>query len=92
MEFNFITNYHVAFLCKWKEKIADSIHTAFYRNGQAFIKINCGALPSSLIESELFGHEKASFRGATDRRIGKFEEADKGTFFLVAIGELQLES
>ena len=74
-----------------KEKIADCIHAGSDRNGQPFIKINCAALPPNLIESELFGHEKGAFTGATDRRIGKFEQADKGTIFLDEIGELPLE-
>jgi DNA-binding NtrC family response regulator len=74
-----------------KEKIADCIHGGSDRNGQPFIKINCAALPPTLIESELFGHEKGAFTGATDRRIGRFEQADKGTIFLDEIGELPLE-
>ena len=55
------------------------------------VKVNCAVLPASLIESELFGHEKGSFTGATERRIGKFEVADGGTIFLDEIGELPLE-
>lgn len=74
-----------------KERIADCIHAGSNRNGQPFIKINCAALPPTLIESELFGHEKGAFTGATDKRIGKFEQADKGTIFLDEIGELPLE-
>ena len=74
-----------------KEKIADSIHQLSPRKGQAFIKVNCAALPPALIESELFGHEKGSFTGATEKRIGKFALADKGTVFLDEIGELPLE-
>jgi len=74
-----------------KEKIADSIHQLSPRKGQAFIKVNCAALPPALIESELFGHEKGSFTGATEKRIGKFSLADKGTIFLDEIGELPLE-
>lgn len=74
-----------------KEKIADSIHNHSPRKGQPFIKINCGALPAALIESELFGHEKGAFTGAIEKRIGKFERADKGTIFLDEIGELPLE-
>jgi transcriptional regulator with GAF, ATPase, and Fis domain len=74
-----------------KEKIADSIHDLSPRKGQSFIKVNCAALPPALIESELFGHEKGAFTGAIEKRIGKFELADKGTIFLDEIGELPLE-
>jgi transcriptional regulator with GAF, ATPase, and Fis domain len=74
-----------------KEKMADSIHDLSPRKGQPFVKVNCGALPAALIESELFGHEKGSFTGAIEKRIGKFERADKGTIFLDEIGELPLE-
>jgi len=74
-----------------KEKIAACIHASSGRNGQPFIKVNCAALPPSLIESELFGHEKGAFTGALEKRIGKFEQADKGTIFLDEIGELPLE-
>lgn len=59
--------------------------------GKPFIKVNCAAIPPSLIESELFGHEKGAFTGALEKRIGKFEQADKGTIFLDEIGELPLE-
>ena len=74
-----------------KEKIADNIHNLSPRKGQPFVKVNCGALPAALIESELFGHEKGAFTGAIEKRIGKFERADKGTIFLDEIGELPLE-
>jgi DNA-binding NtrC family response regulator len=74
-----------------KEKIADCIHAGSGRRDQSIIKVNCAALPPSLIESELFGHEKGAFTGAFDRRIGKFEQADRGTIFLDEIGELPLE-
>jgi DNA-binding NtrC family response regulator len=74
-----------------KEKIADCIHASSRRSNKPFIKVNCAALPPSLIESELFGHEKGSFTGATEKRIGKFEQADNGTIFLDEIGELPLE-
>jgi DNA-binding NtrC family response regulator len=74
-----------------KEKIADCIHASSSRRDQPMIKVNCAALPPSLIESELFGHEKGAFTGATDKRIGKFEQADRGTIFLDEIGELPLE-
>ncbi len=74
-----------------KELIARAVHNLSKRNGQAFITVNCAALPVQLIESELFGHEKGSFTGAYERKIGKFEIADKGTIFLDEIGELPLE-
>jgi transcriptional regulator with GAF, ATPase, and Fis domain len=74
-----------------KEKIADCIHNLSTRKGQPFIKVNCATLPSTLIESELFGHEKGSFTGANEKRIGKFEKADKGTIFLDEIGEMPIE-
>jgi DNA-binding NtrC family response regulator len=74
-----------------KERIADCIHASSGRRDQPIIKVNCAALPPSLIESELFGHEKGAFTGATDKRIGKFEQADRGTIFLDEIGELPLE-
>lgn len=74
-----------------KEKISDCIHQMSKRSNQAFIKVNCAALPSTLIESELFGHEKGAFTGAHEKRIGRFEQADKGTIFLDEIGELPIE-
>jgi len=75
-----------------KEKIAESIHRLSDRKEGPFIRINCAGFPASLIESELFGHEKGAFTGAIERRIGKFELADKGTIFLDEIGEMPLES
>ncbi|MDR6764404.1 DNA-binding NtrC family response regulator [Flavobacterium sp. 2755] len=74
-----------------KESIAHSIKELSNRKNQPFVKINCSALPPSLIESELFGHEKGSFTGASERRIGKFEQADNGTLFLDEIGDMPLE-
>jgi len=74
-----------------KEKIAESIHALSPRNKGPFVKVNCAAIPSTLIESELFGHEKGAFTGAFDKRKGKFEQADGGTIFLDEIGELPLE-
>jgi len=74
-----------------KELIARAIHAWSGRSNGPFIAINCGALPESVVESELFGHEKGSFTGAVERRIGKFELADKGTLFLDEIGELSLD-
>jgi transcriptional regulator with GAF, ATPase, and Fis domain len=74
-----------------KELIARAIHNSSPRKHKLMIKINCAALPANLIESELFGHEKGSFTGAIERRIGKFELANHGTLFLDEIGEMPLE-
>ncbi|NQX40917.1 Sigma-54 interaction domain-containing protein [Pedobacter steynii] len=74
-----------------KELIASAIHHASSRKHKAMVKLNCASIPSNLAESELFGHEKGSFTGALDRRIGKFELADNGTLFLDEIAELPLE-
>ena len=73
-----------------KELVARSIHYNSQRKTGPFITINCTAIPESLIESELFGHERGAFTGASARRIGKFEQADKGTIFLDEIGDMQL--
>ncbi|MEL6196727.1 MAG: sigma-54 dependent transcriptional regulator, partial [Pseudomonadota bacterium] len=75
-----------------KEVFARAIHGAGPRAGKPFVAVNCGALPAHLIESILFGHEKGAFTGATERRRGKFQEADGGTLFLDEIGELPLEA
>jgi len=75
-----------------KEKIAQTIHKLSPRKNKPLITVNCGALPLTLIESELFGHEKGSFTGANEKRIGKFEQADGGSIFLDEIGELPLEA
>lgn len=75
-----------------KELIARAIHNASPRKHKLMIKVNCAALPASLIESELFGHEKGAFTGAAERRIGKFELADQSTLFLDEIGEMPLEA
>jgi DNA-binding NtrC family response regulator len=75
-----------------KEKIAERIHSLSLRKDKSFIRINCAALPTSLIDSELFGHEKGAFTGAHERKIGRFEQAHSGTIFLDEIGELPLES
>ena len=74
-----------------KEMVARAIHRASRRSRQAFIAVNCAALTETLIESELFGHEKGAFTGATERKIGRFEAADKGTLFLDEVGELPLQ-
>ncbi|NKI32757.1 sigma 54-interacting transcriptional regulator [Croceivirga thetidis] len=74
-----------------KELVARAIHEASHRNEKPLIRINCGAIPANLIESELFGHEKGAFTGATVSRKGRFLLADKGTIFLDEIGELPLE-
>lgn len=71
-----------------KEVIADIVHRASRRNGKPFIKINCAAIPETLLEAELFGHEKGAFTGAVARRIGRFELADGGTLFLDEIAEM----
>jgi transcriptional regulator with GAF, ATPase, and Fis domain len=71
-----------------KEGIANAIHNLSPRKDHEMVKVNCSALPSQLIESELFGHEKGAFTGAVDRRIGKFEKADGGTIFLDEIGDM----
>src|SRR5262249_20725164 len=68
-----------------------AIHSASRRHDKPLIKLNCAALPSSLVESELFGHEKGAFSGAIDRRIGRFELAQGGTIFLDEIGEVPME-
>lgn len=73
-----------------KELFAASIHKNSKRNQNAFIKINCAAIPENLLESELFGHEKGAFTSADKSKIGKFELADKGTIFLDEIGELSM--
>ena len=75
-----------------KELIARAIHKRSNRSGRAFIRVNCGAIASSLIASEMFGHEKGAFTGALQRRIGHFEAADGGTIFLDEIGDLPAET
>ena len=71
-----------------KELVAKALHDLSPRRGKPFIAVNCAALPDTLLESELFGHEKGSFTGATERRLGRFELADTGTIFLDEIGEI----
>jgi DNA-binding NtrC family response regulator len=74
-----------------KELIARAIQGTSARAGKPFVTVNCGAIPENLIESILFGHEKGSFTGASDKHLGKFQEADGGTLFLDEIGELRLD-
>jgi formate hydrogenlyase transcriptional activator len=74
-----------------KELVSKAIHQRSPRAGSAFVKVNCSAIPSTLLESELFGHEKGAFTGAIARRIGRFEQADGGSILLDEIGELPLE-
>ena len=75
-----------------KELMARAIHHLSPRRARALVKVNCGAIPANLVESELFGHEKGSFTGALQRRIGRFELADGGTIFLDEVGELPLDA
>src|SRR5207249_6787287 len=72
--------------------IARAIHKRSRRAAQAFVAVNCGAIPSTLIASELFGHEKGAFTGALQRRQGRFELADGGTIFLDEVSELPAET
>ena len=74
-----------------KELIARAIHNLSARRPHAFVKLNCAAIPTGLLESELFGHEKGAFTGAVTQRIGRFELANRGTIFLDEIGEIPLE-
>jgi sigma-54 specific flagellar transcriptional regulator A len=74
-----------------KEMVARAIHAASDRAAKPFVAINCGAIPSELIESELFGHERGAFTGASQRRIGRFEEANGGTLFLDEIGDMRFD-
>ncbi|HWA59393.1 MAG TPA: sigma-54 dependent transcriptional regulator, partial [Gemmatimonadales bacterium] len=75
-----------------KELVASAIHRASRRGKEPFVTVNCAAIPRELVESEMFGHEKGAFTGATERRLGRFELADKGTLFLDEIGDLNLEA
>ena len=75
-----------------KEVIANEIHYSSPRRYKPFVKVNCGAIPESLMDSELFGHEKGAFTGATGRKRGRFERANEGTIFLDEIGELSLKA
>src|SRR3989454_1717836 len=71
-----------------KELVARTIHRNSLRSRERFVQVNCAAIPEELIESELFGHEKGSFTGATEKQIGKFEQADRGTIFLDEVGDM----
>ena len=75
-----------------KELVAHAIHRASHRSGRPVISVNCAAIPRDLVESELFGHERGAFTGATERRLGRFELADTGTLFLDEVGDLNLEA
>jgi two-component system nitrogen regulation response regulator NtrX len=75
-----------------KELVARSIHRNSLRSRDRFVQVNCAAIPEELIESELFGHEKGSFTGATEKQIGKFEQADHGTIFLDEVGDMSAKT
>ncbi|MDZ7692915.1 MAG: sigma-54 dependent transcriptional regulator [Balneolaceae bacterium] len=75
-----------------KELVARSIHEKSKRKNGPFVDVNCAAIPSELLESELFGHEEGAFTGATSRRIGKFEQANRGTLFMDEIGDMSIDA
>jgi two-component system nitrogen regulation response regulator NtrX len=75
-----------------KELVAAAVHAASRRANRAFVTVNCAAIPRDLVESEMFGHERGAFTGATERRLGRFELANEGTLFLDEIGDLSAEA
>ncbi|HZA98060.1 MAG TPA: sigma-54 dependent transcriptional regulator, partial [Gemmatimonadales bacterium] len=75
-----------------KELVAAAIHSASRRRGRPFVTVNCAAIPRDLVESEMFGHERGAFTGATERRLGRFELAHGGTLFLDEVGDLSQEA
>ncbi len=75
-----------------KELVARSLHSASLRSSEPFVELNCAAIPEELIESELFGHLKGSFTGASDDKVGKFQKADNGTLFLDEVGDMSLRT
>ena len=75
-----------------KDVIANAIHYSSSRSNGPLVSVNCGAIPDTLIDSELFGHEKGAFTGALSQKRGRFERANKGTIFLDEIGELPLQA
>src|SRR5258706_11626576 len=75
-----------------KELVANAIHHQSRRSAKTMVSVNCAAIPRDLVESEMFGHERGAFTGATERRLGRFELADGGTLFLDEVGDLNLEA
>ncbi len=75
-----------------KELVAHALHAASLRAREPFVEVNCAAIPEELIESELFGHVKGSFTGASEDKVGKFQKADNGTLFLDEVGDMSLRT